>query len=67
MGDGATVMGDLALTQDEVNPVMAKLLAGGIDATPSIIICSHNTPFTMYMHVYGHGDAVKLAATFGGA
>jgi hypothetical protein len=28
-GDGAMVMGDLVLTEDEINPVMAKLLAGG--------------------------------------
>ena len=30
MGNNAMVMGDLVLTEDEVNPVMAKLLAGGI-------------------------------------
>src|SRR3954447_22541104 len=28
MGHNAMVMGDLVLTEDEVNPVMAKLLAG---------------------------------------
>ena len=30
MGGDAMVMGDLVLTEDEVNPVMAKLLAGGL-------------------------------------
>src|SRR5258707_6994190 len=30
MGGNAMVMGDLVLTEDEVNPVMAKLLAGGL-------------------------------------
>src|SRR4051794_552710 len=29
MGSGAMVMGDLVLTADELNAVMAKLLAGG--------------------------------------
>ena len=31
MGDQAMVMGDLVLTMDEVNPVMSKLAAGGIE------------------------------------
>lgn len=61
MGDGAMVMGDLVLTQDEINPVMAKLLAGGIEVTALHNHLLRNTPFTMYMHVYGHGDPVKLA------
>jgi hypothetical protein len=62
MGDGAMVMGDLVLTQEEVNPVMAKLLAGGIEVTALHNHLLRNTPFTMYMHVAGHGDPVKLAA-----
>ena len=33
MGDGAMVMGDLVLTEDEINPVMSKLLQGGIAVT----------------------------------
>jgi hypothetical protein len=62
MDDGAMVMGDLVLTEQEVNPVMAKLLAGGIEVTALHNHLLRNTPFTMYMHVYGHGDALKLAA-----
>jgi len=62
MGDGAMVMGDLVLTQDEVNPVMAKMLAGGIDVTALHNHLLRNAPFTMYMHIAGHGDPVKLAA-----
>jgi hypothetical protein len=61
MGDAAMVMGDLVLTSEEVNPVMAKLLASGIEVTALHNHLLRNTPFTMYMHVYGHGDAVKLA------
>src|SRR2546423_12805025 len=33
MGKDSMVMGDLVLTGDEVNPVMAKLLAGGVEVT----------------------------------
>ena len=61
MGDNAMVMGDLVLTEDEVNPVMAKLLAGGIQVTALHNHLLRNRPFTMYMHVLGQGDPVKLA------
>ena len=62
MGDEGMVMGDLVLTMDEVNPVMTKLAAGGIEMTALHNHLLRNQPFTMYMHVLGHGDPVKLAA-----
>jgi hypothetical protein len=62
MGDQAMVMGDLVLTETEVNPVMTKLAAGGIEVTALHNHLLRNQPFTMYMHVLGHGDPVKLAA-----
>ena len=62
MGKDAMVMGDLVLAMDEVNPVMAKLLAGGIEVTALHNHLLRNQPFTMYMHVSGSGDPVKLAA-----
>jgi hypothetical protein len=62
MGEGAMVMGDLVLTMDEVAPVTTKLAAGGIDVTALHNHLLRNQPFTMYMHVLGHGDPVKLAA-----
>ena len=55
-------MGDLVLTMDEVSPVMTKLAAGGIEVTALHNHLLRNQPFTMYMHVLGHGDPVKLAA-----
>jgi hypothetical protein len=61
MGNNAMVMGDLVLTEDGVNPVMAKLLAGGIEVTALHNHLLRNHPFTMYMHVLGQGDPVKLA------
>jgi len=61
MGDQGMVMGDLVLAMDEVAPVMTKLAAGGIDVTALHNHLLRNQPFTMYMHVLGHGDPVKLA------
>lgn len=61
-GDQGMVMGDLVLTEHEVNPVMAKLAAAGIEITALHNHLLRNRPFTMYMHVLGHGDPVQLAA-----
>jgi len=62
MGEQGMVMGDLVLTMDEVAPVMTKLAAGGIEVTALHNHLLRNQPFTMYMHVQGNGDPVKLAA-----
>jgi biotin operon repressor len=56
-------MGDLVLTGDEVNPVMKKLEESGIEVTALHNHLLRNEPFTMYMHVLGHGEPAKLAAT----
>jgi hypothetical protein len=63
MGDDAMVMGDLVLTQDEVNPVMKRLVDGGIEITALHNHLLPAEPATMYMYVGGHGDPVKLAET----
>ena len=55
------VMGDLVLTEDEVTPVMAKLQDGGLEITALHNHVLNETPRIMYMHINGHGDAVKLA------
>lgn len=59
----AMVMGDLVLTDAEVNPVMRKLLADGIEITALHNHLLRNTPHTMYMHIAGHGDPARLAKT----
>lgn len=61
MDHGSIVMGDLVLTEDEVNPVMTKLLSGGLQITALHNHLLRNRPFTMYMHVMGTGDPVQLA------
>lgn len=61
MGNDAMVMGDLVLTQEEVNPVMSRVLAGGLTVTALHNHLLRSAPATMYMHVGGRGDPVRLA------
>lgn len=61
-GKQAMVMGDLVLLQEEVNPVMKKLIESGIEITAIHNHLLRATPTVMYMHYQGHGDAAKLAA-----
>jgi hypothetical protein len=63
MRDSAMVMGDLVLLQTEVNPVMAKLLEGGVEVTAVHNHLLRAEPLTFYMHVGGHGDPLKMAET----
>jgi uncharacterized protein DUF1259 len=58
---GAMVMGDLVLLETEINPVMAKLIANGIEITAVHNHVLRADPLTFYMHIGGHGDPVKLA------
>ena len=62
MGNQAMVMGDVVLTQDEINPVMKKLEESGIEITAVHNHLLRAEPMTLYMHVLGRGDAVKLAS-----
>jgi Domain of Unknown Function (DUF1259) len=67
MADGALVMGDLVLTESEVNPVMAKLLTSGIDVTAVHNHLLRASPLPFYMHIHGHGDPVTMATAIRGA
>jgi biotin operon repressor len=61
-GKEAMVMGDLVLLQEEVNPVMKRLIEQGIEITAVHNHVLRATPQVMYMHYQGHGDAAELAA-----
>jgi hypothetical protein len=61
MGAAAMVMGDLVLREDEVEPVMLKLEQDGVEITALHNHLLWESPRVMYMHIRGHGDAVKLA------
>jgi uncharacterized protein DUF1259 len=58
---GAMIMGDLVLLETEINPVMAKLIEGGLQITAVHNHLLRANPPTFYMHVGGHGDPVKMA------
>lgn len=63
-GDGGmdVMMGDLVLTEDEVNPVMSAVLGQGLDVTALHNHFFWDTPRIYYMHVHGMGRAADLAA-----
>ena len=54
------MMGDLVLTEDEVNPVMSAVLNQGLDVTALHNHFFHETPRIFYMHVHGHGTAADI-------
>lgn len=60
-GENAMVMGDLVLTEAEVEPVMLKLQQGGVDITALHNHVLNESPRVMYMHIAGRGNATKLA------
>src|SRR5438045_4704594 len=55
------MMGDLVLTQDEVNPVLSALLDNGLEATALHNHFFWDEPRMFYMHVHGHGSPAELA------
>jgi hypothetical protein len=61
MGDRTMVMGDLVLTEDEVEPVMKSLLDSGLEITALHNHLFNARPATFYMHVGGTGDPVNMA------
>jgi hypothetical protein len=58
---GVIAMGDLVLLESEINPVMAKMIANGLEITAVHNHLLRASPATFYMHVAGHGDPVKVA------
>jgi hypothetical protein len=60
-GGQDVLMGDLVLTEDEVNPVMSVLLANWLDVTALHNHFFWDQPRIFYMHVHGLGQAADLA------
>lgn len=60
-GQTAMIMGDLVLTETEINPVMRSLLANGVEVTGVHNHLMRASPATFYMHIGGHGEPAKLA------
>jgi hypothetical protein len=61
-GQGMDVMmGDLVLTQDQVNPVMSALLENGLEVTALHNHFFWEEPRVFFIHVHGHGAPMDLA------
>ncbi len=61
-GDGkAAITGDFVMTADEVNPVIKKLRANGIEVTALHGHMLDEQPRLFVMHFWANDDAVKLA------
>src|SRR5467141_2697727 len=62
-GGGAhtVVMGDMVLTEDQVNPAMSAALDNGLEVTALHNHFFWENPRVMFMHIGGMGDEAKLA------
>src|SRR6266542_3287145 len=58
-------MGDLVLTEDQVNPVMSVALDNGLDVTALHNHFFWESPRVMFMHIGGMGDEKALASAVG--
>lgn len=67
MGNEAMVMGDLVLSEDEIEPVMLKLQQEKIEQTSIHNHLLGESPRVIYMHIEAHGDPVVLARSLAAA
>ena len=64
MPDGnAMAMGDLVLTESEINPVISALQQGGVEQTAVHNHLIGANPNTMYVHIRARGKALDIART----
>jgi hypothetical protein len=66
-GGGAhtMVMGDMVLTEDQVNTAMSAALDNGLEVTALHNHFFWDAPKVMFMHIGGTGDEAKLAGAVG--
>jgi 5-enolpyruvylshikimate-3-phosphate synthase len=62
-GGHVMVMGDLVLTEDEVDPVIRTLQNGGVKQTALHNHLLNESPRVMYLHIHGHGERTAIATT----
>ena len=65
MASGVMVMGDLVLTEDQVNPVMSVALENGLGVTALHNHFLGETPRVMFMHIGGNGALDVMAGAVG--
>ncbi|HSS38865.1 MAG TPA: DUF1259 domain-containing protein [Polyangia bacterium] len=64
-GNHTAVMGDIVLTEDQVNQVMSAALDHGLDVTALHNHFFWESPRVMFMHIGGMGEEEKLATGVG--
>jgi hypothetical protein len=64
-GSHVMVMGDMTLTEDQVNPVMSVALESGLEVTALHNHFLWDSPKVMYMHLGGSGAEAALAGAVG--
>src|SRR5690242_14729057 len=64
-GAHAVVMGDMVLTEDQVNPAMTAALDNGLEVTALHNHFFWENPRVMFMHIGGMGDEAALATAVG--
>ncbi|HEY8925279.1 MAG TPA: DUF1259 domain-containing protein [Polyangia bacterium] len=64
-GPHTAVMGDIVMTEDQVNTVMSAALDHGLEVTALHNHFFWDSPKVMFMHIGGMGDEEKLAAGVG--
>ena len=64
-GQHTAVMGDMVLTEDQVNPAMSAALDNGLQVTALHNHFAWEEPRVMFMHIGGMGDEEKLASAVG--
>jgi hypothetical protein len=64
-GDHVLLMGDLVMTEEQVNPVLDVALANGLDVTALHNHFFWDWPRLVFMHIGGSGGAEALAAAVG--
>jgi uncharacterized protein DUF1259 len=64
-GSHVTVMGDMVMLEDQVNPVMSVALDSGLQVTALHNHFFWESPRVMFMHIAGMGDEEELARAVG--
>lgn len=62
VADGAMVMGDTVVFEDEITPALDAALAGGLEVTALHNHFVFDDPPVYFMHIGGHGEPRTLAA-----
>ena len=65
--ENAVVDGDYAVTEDELQPALKALRAGGINIVAIHSHMTHENPRILFLHYWGRGSAKKLAEVVKGA